>query len=176
MNEVLSAIASRSSTRGYEQRKLTQEEMNILVKAALQAPTATNRQEIHVTVLDGDNPILTEIEDAKNSVREGLKPAHNFYYEAPAVFLLSGEEAFYWSKIDAGIAAQNIALAAESLGLGSLIIGCIRDALTGDKKEYFGKLLEFPEGYEYEIAVAVGHKAVSKEPHEIDVDKNVTYL
>lgn len=71
---------------------------------------------------------------------------------------------------------ENISLAAEGMGLGSLIIGCIKDALSGEKKDYFAKALKFPEGYDFEVAIAVGHKAVSKEPHEYSVEKNVTFI
>ncbi len=74
------------------------------------------------------------------------------------------------------IAVENMALAAEDLGLGNLIIGCIYDALRGEKKDYFAKALRFPEQYEYEIAIAFGHKAVTKEPHTYDLQTQVTFL
>ena len=176
MNEVLNAIAKRSSTRAYTEQKLTEEELNSLVLAGLQAPTSCNEQEIHITVLDGSNPILTEIEDEKNKSMGLYNPQNNFYCGAPTVMILSGNAEFYWSKVDAGIAAENIAIAAESMGLGSLYIGCIKDALSGTKKAYFTNALKFPEGYEFEVAIALGHKAVGKEPHEFDVDARVTYL
>ena len=57
MNETLSVIEKRSSTRGYTAEKLTKEELDILVKAGLQAPTATNRIEIHITVANGNDPL-----------------------------------------------------------------------------------------------------------------------
>lgn len=173
MSEILKAIEKRSSTRGYQERKPSKEEIERLLQAGLQAPTAANRQEIHITVLDGNNPVLAEIEAEKN---KGMVPPHNFYYEAPVVMILSGDAGFHWTPVDAGIAVENISLAAEGLGLGSLIIGCIRDAMSGEKKEYFAKALNFPEGYEYQIAVAVGYKAVTKEPHTYDMEKNVSWI
>lgn len=176
MNNAMDVIRRRSSTRGYEAAPLTEAELKALLHAGLQAPTATNRQEIHFTVLKGDNPILGEIEEEKNKLRGVVCPEHNFYYEAPVVIILSMESGFRWNGVDAGIAVENIALAAEALGLGSLIIGCIRDALLGDKREYFSELLRLPENYEFGIAVAVGHKAVEKEPHAYDADARVTYL
>ena len=176
MRDVLNVIEERSSTRGYTEQELTKEELDRLIRAGLQAPTAANRQEIHITVLDGDNPILAEIEAVKNADRNIVDPPHNFYYEAPVVMLLSGEEAFPWSPVDAGIAVENIALAAEGMGLGNLIIGCIKDAMNGEKKSYFANALHFPEGYRFEIAIAVGHKAVTKEPHSYSAEKNVTIL
>lgn len=176
MNEVLKAIAKRSSTRAYTEQKLTEEELNSLVIAGLQAPTSNNEQEIHITVLNDSNPILAEIEEEKNKSMGLYNPRNNFYCGAPTVMILSGDADYYWSKVDAGVAAENIAIAAESMGLGSLIIGCIKDALYGEKKEYFENALKFPEGYEYEVAIALGHKAFEKEQHEYSVEKSVTYL
>ena len=175
MNEILKVIKERSSTRGYTAEKLTEAELGALIDAGLQAPTAANRQEIHFSVVDGENPILEEIQQEMLAGRGGsAAPAHNFYYEAPVVIILSGNAAFSWSAVDAGIAVENIALAAESLGLGNVILGCIKDAMAGAKKEHFAKALGFPEGYEYEVAIAVGRKAATKTPHEYDAAKNVT--
>ena len=69
-----------------------------------------------------------------------------------------------------------MALAAESLGLGSLIIGCVYDALRGEKKQYFDGKLGIPEGYSFEIALAVGHKTDNKKPHEYVREEQVTLL
>lgn len=176
MSNVIEVIEKRSSTRGYTEEPLTNEELTALIQAGLQAPTAANKQEIHFTVLKGDHPILKEIEDEKNRLRGISAPEHNFYYEAPAVIVLSADKDYKWSPLDAGIAVENIALAAEGLGLGNLIIGCIYDALRGERREYFSGALQFPENYEFEIAIAVGHKAVAKEPHTYDAAVQVTYL
>lgn len=176
MNNVIDTIKKRSSTRGYTSETLTDTELQALIHAGLQAPTAANKQEIHFTILKSDNPILSELEEEKNRLRGITAPEHNFYYEAPVVVILSADSSYRWSPLDAGIAVENMALAAEDLGLGNLIIGCIFDAVRGEKKEYFSKVLKFPENYEYEIAIAFGHKAVSKEPHTYNADAQVTFL
>ncbi len=176
MRNVIEVIKGRSSTRGYTSEQLSDTELQTLIHAGLQAPTAANKQEIHFTVLKGDNPILTELEEEKNRLRNITATEHNFYYEAPVVVILSADSSYKWSPLDAGIAVENMALAAEDLGLGNLIIGCIFDAMRGEKKEYFSKALKFPDNYEYEIAIAFGHKAVNKEPHTYNADAQVTYL
>lgn len=176
MTSILEAIEKRSSTRGYTDEKLTAAEVEALLKAGLEAPTARNEQEIHITVVGGDHPILEEIEAEKNAQLKLEAPENNFYYSAPLVLILSGAEAFPWSAVDAGIAVENISLAAEGLGLGSVIIGIIKGAMTGEKKAYFTKALRIPEGYAFEIAIAIGHKAKEKAPHQYDMEKNVTYL
>lgn len=176
MNETLNVIEKRSSTRAYTPEKLTKEELEALVKAGLQAPTAANRQEVHITVADGDSPILKELDAEKNRVNGTPDAPVNFYYDAPTVLFLSADKSFPWGKLDAGIAAENIALAAEALGLGNVILGVIKGAMDGEKGAYFAKALRFPEGYEFEVAVAVGHKAAEKEPHKYDLEKGVTCL
>lgn len=176
MNTVIETIRKRSSTRGYTDQPLTDAQLNALVHAGLQAPTAANRQEIHFTVLKGDNAILKELEDEKNRLRNLTDLPHNFYYEAPVVIILSADSEYKWGSLDAGIAVENMALAAEDLGLGNLIIGCILDAMNGEKKSYFSNAFKFPENYEFKIAIAFGHKAVTKEPHTYDADTQVTYL
>lgn len=187
MNEVLRAIAERSSIRAYTDEKLTEAEIKTLVTAGLQAPTARNLQEVHISVVNGNHPVLAEIEaekrrkilgsDAEESVKEAIRNnPNNFYYNAPTVLVLSVDKSFHWGMLDAGIAAENISLAAQSLGLGSLIIGIIDSAMSGEKKEHFADVLRFPEGYEFAICVAVGHRNTEKEPHEFDFNKSVTFL
>jgi nitroreductase len=108
--------------------------------------------------------------------RPNADKTKSFYYDAPVVIILSGREDFYWSAVDAGIAVENMSIAAEALGLGSIIIGCIRDAMNGERRAYFSEELKLPEGYRYQIAFAAGRKAAGKLPHEFDEEKNVTYL
>lgn len=175
-NQVLETIKARSSARAYSGEEPTREQIEVILEAGLQAPTGTNRQEIRFSVVSGSHPVLAELDEEKRRLRGQEKQPHNFYYEAPTLIFLSAEDGFKWSKVDAGIAVQNMALAAESLGLGNLIIGCVYDALHGEKKEYFSKALKIPEGYSFEIALAVGHKTDGKEPHEYDSEKQVTWL
>ena len=79
MSTVFDAIKSRSSTRGYTDEKLTEDEIKKIVLAGLHAPTATNRQEIRFSVVNGDNPVLKELDEEKNkSFGNGRPGAVNF--------------------------------------------------------------------------------------------------
>ena len=177
MYTVEEAITKRSSTRAYTNEPLTCEEIKKLIEAGLKAPTAANRQELHFSVLKGDAEILDKLNRERLAImKQDVMPAHNFLYEAPVVVIISGDSKNKWSPLDAGIAVENMALAAEGMGLGNLIIGCVYDALRGENRACFEKALGFPEGYEYEIAIAFGHKAAGKEPHTYDEEKLVTYL
>jgi nitroreductase len=173
-NQVLATMKKRSSARAYSAEAVTEAELETILNAGLMAPTATNRQEIHFSVVNGDNPILGELDKEMRKLRGQESQPVNFCYNAPVLIILSAEDDFGWSSVDAGITVQNMALAAESLGLGNLIIGCINQALHGEKQKYFSEKLNFPQGYSFKIALAVGHKTDNKTPHEYDFAKQVT--
>lgn len=171
MNQVLEVINTRSSIRKYSDRMLSEEECRTLIEAALKAPTATNKQEIHVTAVRADHPVQKEIQNDLNPDAQT-----SFYYNAPVTFYLSALESFKWSAVDAGIAVQNMHLAAASMGLGSVILGCMERVLNGEKKAEYAEKLAFPEGYSYRIAIAVGYPETEKVPHAIDFERDVTIL
>ena len=76
-----------------------------------------------------------------------------------------------WGRLDSGIATQTIALAAHSLGLGSVILGLPDPAFTGPQADYFKKLLKFPEGHEFAVAISIGIPATTKDAHPIQPDR-----
>ena len=172
MKRVLEAIEKRSSTRAFTAEPLSQEEINALIHAGLQAPTASNRQEIHFTIVRCGHPLLAELKEEVNR----LKGTRNFHHDAPIVIFLSGDKNIRWSSLDAGIAVENIAIAAEGMGLGTLIIGIVYDILRGEKEDNYANILEFPSDYEFKVAIAVGHKEVIREPHTYEMERQVTWL
>ena len=62
LNHVLDVMEKRSSARAYSDERLTREELDTILTAGLQAPTATNRKEIRFSVINDDNPALDELE------------------------------------------------------------------------------------------------------------------
>jgi len=150
--------------------------LDSIIDAGLQAPTGMNKRELHFSVVKGDDQILEELEIDLRKSRGQERPPKNFYYGAPVLIVISAEDGFKWSKVDSGIAVMSMSLAAESLGLGNLIIGCVYDVLNGDKKKYYDAAFGIPEGYSFEIALAVGHREDSKTPHEYDKSEQVTYV
>lgn len=167
--EFFDVMENRSSIRKYTDEPLTQEEIRCIAEAGLKAPTATNKQEIHISVIQKDDPVQAKIQKDLNP-----EASVSFYYDAPVTFYLSAMDDFGWSDIDAGIAVENMHLAAKALGLGSVILGCMKKVVNGKKKEEYDELLCIPEGYSYRIAIAVGHADIEKVPHIIDYDRDVT--
>lgn len=171
MSTVLDIINTRSSIRKYSSRPVEEEICRTLIEAGLKAPTAANKQEIHISVTTADNPVQEEIQKELNP-----DASVNFYYNAPLIFFLSGRDDFKWSAVDAGIAVENMHLAAADLGLGSVILGCMERILNGEKKAYFDEKLSIPEGYSFLVAIAAGYPETAKEPHTYDFDRNVSIL
>ena len=168
MSDVLNVINTRSSIRKFTDRELPADVIRTLAIAGLKAPTATNKQEIHITVVKREDPIQDEIQQDLG------RP--NFFYQAPITMYLSADESFGWSAVDAGIAVENIHLAASAMGLGSVILGCMKKVLNGEKKAEYAEKLAFPEGYQFYIAIAIGYPDMEMEPHTIDYDKDVPIL
>ncbi len=171
MKDCLEVINTRSSIRKYTDQPVPEDVCRCLVEAGLKAPTAANKQEIHITVVGKDNPVQAEIQKDLNPDAQV-----SFYYDAPLTFYLSADENFKWSGVDAGIAVENMHLAAKALGLGSVILGCMERVLNGEKKAEYAEKLAFPEGYKYFVAISVGYADTEKEPHPINFERDVTVL
>ena len=98
-------------------------------------------------------------------------PAFQIFYHAPTVVFIFGEKEFNWTQVDCGIAVQNMALAAEGLGVGSVILGLPKPAFLGGKADEIRKKLQCPEGYDFVIAIALGYASDTKEPHGLRQEK-----
>lgn len=178
MNETLSLIASRRSHRAYLPEQITEEQLQALLDAAVQSPSAVNRQPWHFTAVQ-NKALLDDIneavrEEALKSADPGPRfadPAFNVFYHAPTVIFISGTEGNNWAAIDCGIAVENIVLAAESMGLGSVILGLPRFAFMGERAAKLEKALDFPEDHGFVIAVSVGKPADTKDAHPVGENK-----
>lgn len=175
-NLVLSCIAKRRSHRKYLNTPLTEEQIATLIAAAEQAPSAVNRQPWHLTVVE-DAAIIQDVHDAckrevmkqpenQRSSARYQNPEFQVFYHAPCVFFFSCDDSRY-AQTDVGIAVQNVCLAAQSLGLGTVILGLPRDAFAGEDKQRLEKLLCFPEGYQFMLAISIGHPDDTKPPHTV---------
>lgn len=183
-NETLKLIAARRSHRAYESTPLTDGQLDAVLKAAVESPSAVNRQPWHFSVvrsqklLDEMNKAVWEQmmkRNAENRSPRFQDPDFHVFYHAPVVIVISGLPDFYYTPIDAGIAVENMALAAESLGLGSVILGMPRDAFLGEQGDQFRKALHFPEGWDFVIAIALGVPKDHKEPHPVKPDR-ISYI
>lgn len=165
--EVLKAIAERRSIRSYKADPVSREQLDQLLAAAVQAPSARNSQPWHFSVVR-DEKLLTII---NQEVAAELGRSDDIFYQAPLVIFLSADPQGGYSRMDCGIAVENIALAAHGLGLGSVILGMPSHAFKGEKADWLRQRLCFPAGYDFMIAIAVGWPAAGKDPHPVDPGK-----
>ena len=183
MNEILKTIAERNSCRDFKDTPLTDEQVDAIVNAALAAPSGMNRQPWHLVVVR-DKAIIDELDSVgmgmlaaaedKSGYQRFMDRGGKLLYNAPClVYVLS--DGSMWAPMDCGILVENIALAAQSLGLSSCIVGMAGLPLTGERGGEFTKRMNFPDGYVFGIGILVGVPNAGKEPHELDPGK-VTYV
>lgn len=178
MNEMIQCIMNRRSTRKFLPEQISPEQIRVLEDAALAAPTGMNRRELRFTfiqnleTIERINRVCHETLAAREGGQTSLdrlkeRKTTSVFYGAPLVILISAAPTG-WEHVDAGIGVQNLTLAAEALGLGSCIIGMIRNVFDRDNPLNLNEEFSFTDGEEFRIAVAIGHKGMDKEAHEFD--------
>ncbi|WP_026286160.1 oxygen-insensitive NADPH nitroreductase [Salsuginibacillus kocurii] len=192
MNETIETILNHRSIRKFKDEKLTEEQVRTLVEAAQAAPTSsyvqaysiigvtdrTKREQL--AKIAGDQPYVADnghffVFCADYYRHEKIAE----WKEREITSSIEGTEQFMVAVIDATLAAQNMAVAAESLGLGYCYIGGLRNNLEGVKE-----VLETPERVLPLFGFAVGVPAheSSKKPrlpfehiyHENTYESDVT--
>jgi len=183
MNETLKHIAERNTCRDFKSTPLSEQQIEALVSAALAAPSAMNLMPWHVVMvtdkalidemnLDGME-ILKNAED-KSGYERMMSRGGKMFYNAPCLAIVLSDGST-WGTLDSGILCQNVVIAAQSMGLGTCIVGMARVPLNGPKAEEYKKRLGFPEGHTFAIGILIGEINSGKEPHEHDLSK-VSYV
>lgn len=173
-NQVLSVIQSRSSIRAYQDTPLAEAEIAALKKAALYSPTARDAQTQRYLFITCKKT-LAKIESAvANTIIKSGDPAsierlasrnNKVIYNAPLLVVIAIDPNNAYSKVDAGIAVENLALAAKSLGLDSVILGMPSLAFSDQELQAL-----LPKGLVFGVSIAIGHRAMDKAPHAFDIN------
>ncbi len=183
-NPVLQTIKTRRSSRSFQTDEVSKDEIEAIIEAGLYAPSAHNHQSWHFTVIQDKDMIDQYSIDAKETLAHseneqmqklGNNNKFHIFYNAPAIILISGEEASMMPETDCAAAAQNMLLAAESLDLGSCWIGFARMVFVGAKKEEYLQKFQIPSGYIPYYAIAIGKKTIKTEAPERK-ENAVTYI
>ena len=140
MNQTQKDILERRSCRKYKADPVPEELVQAIVDAGLWAPTARNEQEIKIVRMN--DPVLRAKfrEDFTAAGGRTARPLP-FDYESPEFFFLFGPKAFPYTEMDTGIVAENMCVAAQSLGLATVMIGCIRDFMRSEAAASWRTLL-----------------------------------
>ena len=156
-------IKKRRSTRKFTEEELTQDEVVLLLKAALMSPSSKRSNCWQFVVVD-DREMLARLSRCKAHGAELLEGA------LLAVVVLADPLASdVWIE-DASIASLMIQLEAEDLGLGSCWVQ-VRERSTAEgvpADEVVRELLDIPLQMQVLSIIAVGHKAVERKPFDED--------
>lgn len=168
MNDVINTILKRRSIRKFTDQPVEKEIMVQLLQAAMAAPSASNGQPWEFVV-------ITEIE-----VMDRLRSTLMFgKMNAPAAICVLGSSRMQKNKAgdkfwvqDCSAATENILLAANALGLGSVWVGIHPVALF---KLRVSEILNLPEGTTPLNLIYIGYPAEEKEPRTQYEDARVQW-
>ena len=150
----LELARKRYSCRAFEDREVPANMVESILEAARLAPTAMDKQPVHVWVVDTDDTM------------EKLGKATQYLYDAPLVFVVGCKPDEAWVRkydgkngaaVDAAIVGTHIMMEAADLGLGSVWVGSFDPAVIA---------AEFPEleGWEIVALFPVGYPAGGPAP------------
>jgi nitroreductase len=164
--EVLNFITSRRSIRNFTSEPVSEEDLMIILKSAMAAPSARNVQPwSFVTVQDRNT--LNKLSEAH--------PYGKMLSEATLAIAVTGasEKTDWWTQ-DCSAATQNILLAASGLGLGSVWLGVHP---RPDRVKALREILGIPQEIQVLSLVAIGHPTEKRpgrtqyDPEKVHRDK-----
>lgn len=142
-NETIETIFERRSIREYTDKPVSREIINQLLEAGRMAPSAINKQPWKFYIVTNRDTIklfskeIEKVAEKNFHLSHGigfLKTTDAIFHGAPVVIFITAPKGDEWAHLDIGMCAQNIMLAAKSLGLDSCPVG-------------LGKFIEQASGY-----------------------------
>ncbi len=148
-NDKIDWILQRRSIRKYSDKKISREEIDTILKVAMYAPSAMNKQPWHFVVID-DRELLNKFME--------FHPHASFLKYASHAILVCGDEQEqhddgFW-VMDCGAATENMLLAAHGLGIGACWIGIHP---REKRKEQTKELFSLPEHVAPFALVSLGY-------------------
>ncbi len=114
--DTIETIMNRRSVRKFHPKAIKKEDLETIIEAGRQAPSAANRQPWHFVVVTSA--------DLRRQLGEACS-GQSWLAEAGAIVAGVGKPSVNdkWYKVDVAIAMQNMILAATALGYGTCWIG-----------------------------------------------------
>ncbi len=172
-NEVIETILTRRSMRAYSPEAVDRTQMQTIVECGLNAPSGLNMQPWAVRVVDSEEFIggMTALYRERHPETDGDVSFRNMFRNAPTVvFIASPDDGS--GVFDCGLLAENMMLAAWSMGIGSCCLGsAIGFIASTPETAPFIERLSLPEGYRPLIAIGFGYPDEQPESRERDMSK-----
>ena len=164
---------TRHSIRKYTNEQIPRELLEKVIEAGLYAPNAGGRQgsiivgvhdaklteqigKLNVAKFDRSELLGNYVSDEQPSIIDDPTIKSGFY-GAPSVCVVFGPDGFLYSIPDAFCCAENMTLAAHSLGLASCIIARGEETFDNPDGRKFLAEWEIPEGYTARCFVLLGY-------------------
>ena len=150
----------RRSVRQYTSQEVEQEKMDIIIEAALRAPSGRAIRPWEFVVVR-DRGLLDKLSAAKPMGAEFLKSA-----AAAVVVCVDPSASHIWTE-DCAIAAVTIQYAAHSLGLATRWTHMMGNNYDDKKtsRDYIAELIGLPDNLEVECMIAIGYAAEQIAPY-----------
>ena len=174
MKDVMEAIMHRRTIRRFDERQVDEEALQQILQAGLYAPSAGGRQgPIFAVCQDREvNERLGRIKRANSNPRMAKggnfvsqeQPSiaddptiKNAFYDAPTVITIFGPKNFLFAVDDAAVAAENMMLAADALGVGSCYLGQGWPAFNDPYGQEILRQWEIPGNYYAVMQLLLGY-------------------
>lgn len=175
---VVAAIEARRSIRAYKDTPVEHEKLQLLAECGVKAPSAMNRQEWELRIVNSKEWIdgctatyLNAVEGTgKADYMKNAPGFKNIFRNAPAVIFVAAPEGVFAGE-NVGCLAQNIMLAATELDLGTCFLGSVQMMFAEPAMKERLQSLGFSEGYHLRYALAVGYPDETPEAKERDMSK-----
>lgn len=160
-SDKLAVIFARKSVRKYTETPVDKGQIETLLRAAMSAPSAQNKQPWSFVVID-DPALLVQL--SKTSPYAGMvaKAPLAIVTCADSTRMFAGEAEPYWVQ-DCSAANENLLLAAEGLGLGAVWIGIYPIA---ERVEAVKQILKLPVHLTPLAINAIGYPAENPKPKD----------
>lgn len=155
MNTVIENILTRRSVRAFTEKEISKEDIDILVKCALYAPSARNLQTWKFTVLTKKE----DIRELASVMGKALGREGYDMYSPSALIIPSNKKDSPFGRDDNACALQNIFLAAHSLGIGSVWINQLNGICDEPEVRKVLNKFEIPEDHIVFGMAALGYAA-----------------
>ncbi len=134
MDELMELLKGRRTYRRFEQRKVDQSIVDDIMKAAVMASSAANKQPLSYIIVEGDNKVRQVFEHTRWAA--ALSPAEGQPKEGerPVLYIavIQNMNINPNCDTDAGLAISNMTLAAWNHGVGSCILGACNRIKLGE--------------------------------------------
>ncbi|MDR1214431.1 MAG: nitroreductase family protein [Propionibacteriaceae bacterium] len=181
MNSVLDVIRRRYACRSYAPTPVPPEVLRQVAEAGLRAPSGRDRQPWRIIAVTAPE-VVAELERAGLEALRQLDPKGHadiierggrLLYGAPVVLVVARLDLpGKGTEVDTGVLVSHLLLAATELGLATCPNRMLGKLFQSPEGARFERLLSFPEGFEYGLAILLGYAAEEpRPPHEPDFSK-----